>query len=241
MPQHCAAYDCKNRRTAQSRQQGITFHRFPKEQNRRKKWEVALRRKYFRATDESVLCCEHFKPEDFDRTGQTVRLRSDVIPSVFNFPAHLQTKKVKAARTSATSRRAEESLPVDLCQDAPVEPEESMPVDLCQDAPVEPEESLPVDLLSLCPDALDGPEPSPKPRPKRANISGVEKDHTFALPSCPVALKKRLIQATDNVITLEREMSNARKRELRARSHMTYAAIYRLVTSTLSREKSAAK
>uniref|UniRef100_A0A667XU29 THAP-type domain-containing protein n=1 Tax=Myripristis murdjan TaxID=586833 RepID=A0A667XU29_9TELE len=157
MPQHCAAYDCKNRRTAQSRQQGITFHRCPKEQNLRKKWEVALRRKHFRAMDESVLCCEHFKPEDFNRT---VGLRSDVIPSVFNFPAHLQTAGVSFR------------------------------------------------LFVFC-------------------ISNMLMTIIICVPATNILILMVLavgcideIKNDDNVITLEQEKSNARKRELRAKSHM---------------------
>uniref|UniRef100_A0AAQ4PZ14 THAP-type domain-containing protein n=1 Tax=Gasterosteus aculeatus aculeatus TaxID=481459 RepID=A0AAQ4PZ14_GASAC len=89
-PQHCAAYFCANRRTIASRARGITFHKFPKDKRVRKKWEVALRRDGFTASDSSVLCCEHFKQSDFDKTGQIVRLRDGVIPSVFSFPVHLQ-------------------------------------------------------------------------------------------------------------------------------------------------------
>ena len=66
------------------------FLRFPKNGERRRKWEVALRRDGFAATDTSLLCSEHFTSEDFDRTGQTVRLRDGVVPTIFNFPAHLQ-------------------------------------------------------------------------------------------------------------------------------------------------------
>uniref|UniRef100_A0A3P8UGS9 THAP-type domain-containing protein n=1 Tax=Amphiprion percula TaxID=161767 RepID=A0A3P8UGS9_AMPPE len=108
MPAHCAAYNCTVRRTIETRKRGITFHRFPRDYGRRRKWEVALRREGFAANDESVLCSNHFKPDEFDRAGQICRLRPDVIPSVFNFPAHLG--KPKATRTTATSRQAMESL-----------------------------------------------------------------------------------------------------------------------------------
>ncbi|XP_041864920.1 THAP domain-containing protein 6-like [Melanotaenia boesemani] len=111
MPGSCAAWGCKNRHTVQTRLRGITFHKFPKEAKLRKQWEIALRRKGFSASEYSLLCSEHFKPEDFDRTGQTVRLRDGTKPSVFSLPTHLQ-KKV-TTRTTQTSRKAEESLSVE--------------------------------------------------------------------------------------------------------------------------------
>uniref|UniRef100_A0A3P8WTI6 THAP-type domain-containing protein n=1 Tax=Cynoglossus semilaevis TaxID=244447 RepID=A0A3P8WTI6_CYNSE len=90
MPKSCSAWGCKNRCTRIARSRGITFHKFPKRVDIRKQWEVALKRNHFSATRASVLCSAHFRPEEFDCTGQTVRLRDGVIPSVFTFPAHLQ-------------------------------------------------------------------------------------------------------------------------------------------------------
>nr|XP_033487880.1 THAP domain-containing protein 6-like [Epinephelus lanceolatus] len=89
MPHSCAAWKCTNRFTVQTKSQGITFHRFPKDTARRKQWEAALRREGFSASSSSMLCSGHFKPEDFDRTGQTVRIRDGAVPSVFSFPVHL--------------------------------------------------------------------------------------------------------------------------------------------------------
>ncbi|XP_061587274.1 THAP domain-containing protein 6-like isoform X2 [Cololabis saira] len=108
MPGWCAANSCSNERTKENRSRGITFHKFPRDVEIRKKWEVALRREGFVATDHSIICSQHFKQADFDRTGQIVRLRDGVIPSLFNFPVHLQ-KSVKGRATS-TAREAEESL-----------------------------------------------------------------------------------------------------------------------------------
>lgn len=51
---------------------------------------MALRREGFSASSSSALCSQHFKPEEFDKTGQTVRIRDGAVPSVFSFPAHLQ-------------------------------------------------------------------------------------------------------------------------------------------------------
>ncbi|XP_041935680.1 THAP domain-containing protein 6 isoform X2 [Alosa sapidissima] len=110
MPEHCAAHSCSNRRTIANRARGITFHKFPKDKDVRKKWEVALRREGFTASASSVLCSKHFKQGDFDRTGQTVRLRDGVIPSVFSFPVRL--KRLEKGRATSTYRRAKERLPV---------------------------------------------------------------------------------------------------------------------------------
>ncbi|KAM4735671.1 THAP domain-containing protein 6-like [Anableps anableps] len=115
MPQHCAANFCSNRRTVDVRARGITFHKFPKDKDMRKKWEVSLRRKGFTASDSSVLCSEHFNQDDFDRTGQIVRLRDGVIPSIFSFLVNLQ--RPENCRTTVTSRGAEASLSV-ASQDA---------------------------------------------------------------------------------------------------------------------------
>ncbi|KAM8890212.1 THAP domain-containing protein 6-like isoform 3-T4 [Synchiropus picturatus] len=75
----------------------------------RTQWERAVKRRGFVAS--AVLCSEHFKADDFDRTGQTVRLRHGVTPSVFSFSSHLQ-KQVQP-RTTRNSRKTEDSPAVD--------------------------------------------------------------------------------------------------------------------------------
>ncbi|KAM4744106.1 THAP domain-containing protein 6-like [Anableps anableps] len=107
MPHSCAALDCTRRCTVQSRTSGITFHRFPKESGLRKRWVKALRRKGFSPNTSTRICSEHFKEEDFDRTGQTVRLRDGVVPSVFSFST--PPKKRRAAKTTKVSPKKEES------------------------------------------------------------------------------------------------------------------------------------
>ncbi|XP_013877229.1 THAP domain-containing protein 2 [Austrofundulus limnaeus] len=114
MPHSCAAWNCTNRFTAQTRSAGISFHRFPKHKKLRKQWETAVRREGLSASSSSVLCSEHFRPENFDRTGQTVRLRAGAVPSVFSFPAHLH--KPVATRTTQTSKKAQETPSLDCPQ-----------------------------------------------------------------------------------------------------------------------------
>uniref|UniRef100_A0A3P8WHW7 Si:ch73-130a3.4 n=1 Tax=Cynoglossus semilaevis TaxID=244447 RepID=A0A3P8WHW7_CYNSE len=88
MPESCSAWGCTNRRTRQNRSKGITFHRFPKKKDLRRQWEVAARRQVCSLSKSSVLCSEHFRQEDFDRTGQVVRIREGAKPSVFSFSSH---------------------------------------------------------------------------------------------------------------------------------------------------------
>jgi hypothetical protein len=80
------------------------FFRFP---HRRlavlKQWINNVRREGFKPSKTAVLCSEHFTPDCFDRTGQTVRLRQDVVPTLFSLPLHLhkvvKTRKPPCPRT----------------------------------------------------------------------------------------------------------------------------------------------
>ncbi|XP_076826510.1 protein cholesin isoform X2 [Brachyhypopomus gauderio] len=117
MPVFCAACGCNNRRSIETKSRGITFHKFPRVIDLRRQWEVAVRREGFVATESSKICSEHFKPDDFDRTGQIVRLRDGVTPTVFSFSSHLKRPVVK--RSTKPSRKAVENLPVDLSQHIP--------------------------------------------------------------------------------------------------------------------------
>lgn len=54
MPQ-CSALKCCNK--------GV--HIFPKDLNRRRKWENALRIKNFKASETARLCAAHFKEDDY--------------------------------------------------------------------------------------------------------------------------------------------------------------------------------
>ncbi|KAG7271338.1 hypothetical protein CRUP_037287 [Coryphaenoides rupestris] len=51
---------------------------FPKNNDLRKQWEVALRREGFTDSQLPKLCSEHFRQEDFDRTASGNQDNPDV-------------------------------------------------------------------------------------------------------------------------------------------------------------------
>lgn len=77
-----------------------------------KVWLVNLRRELFKPSKKTVVCCDHFTPESFDRTGQTIRLRKDAVPTRFDFPKHLQkkakTRKPPRCRTTIVTTNMED-------------------------------------------------------------------------------------------------------------------------------------
>lgn len=73
----------------------ITYNRFPHNEDRKLVWAKAVRResengRIWMPGPRDVLCSEHFKDEEFDKTGQTRRLKRSAVPSLFDYPPHLQ-------------------------------------------------------------------------------------------------------------------------------------------------------
>ncbi|PWA29097.1 hypothetical protein CCH79_00006337 [Gambusia affinis] len=191
MPHSCAALDCTKRCTVQTRTSGVTFHRFPKETNLRKRWVKAIRRKGFSPNTSTRLCSEHFKQEDFDRTGQTVRLREGVVPSIFSFST--PPKKRRAAKTTKALLKKEESKKV---ASAPPPPKQEPPP--CPDLPSQSVVTACLCLVVMLPCLI--------------------LDHSYALPPSLGDLKVKLCEALERVESLEREMRNAKDRERRAKN-----------------------
>ncbi|XP_037604678.1 uncharacterized protein si:ch73-130a3.4 isoform X3 [Sebastes umbrosus] len=183
MPDSCSAWGCKNRRTIQTKALGITFHN------------------------------EHFRLEDFDSTGQTVRIRDGAVPIAVSFPTHL--KRPMTTRTTQTSKRAAESLSVktEPLPDVPVttrsiqtskRAEESRSV-------TEPLPDVPVTTRTTrvsrrAEESRSVTEPLP------------DVDHTYALSASPEDLKVRLSEALARVESLERQVRNLKDRERRAKA-----------------------
>uniref|UniRef100_S4RAJ4 THAP-type domain-containing protein n=2 Tax=Petromyzontidae TaxID=7746 RepID=S4RAJ4_PETMA len=82
MPTTCAAFGCKS---VVSKNNDISFHRFPLDPLRRREWVRRVRRINFVPSRHTSLCSKHFHSSCFDRTGQTTRLRDNSLPSIFSF------------------------------------------------------------------------------------------------------------------------------------------------------------
>ncbi|XP_037794729.1 uncharacterized protein LOC119590058 isoform X2 [Penaeus monodon] len=88
----CSAFACTNRtgsKKSESTSKKITFHKFPKDLQRRQEWIQNLCRENYNPSCHATVCSQHFEDSCFDKTGQTVRLKQDAVPTIFAFPSHL--------------------------------------------------------------------------------------------------------------------------------------------------------
>uniref|UniRef100_A0A8K9X261 THAP-type domain-containing protein n=1 Tax=Oncorhynchus mykiss TaxID=8022 RepID=A0A8K9X261_ONCMY len=111
MPGRCSAFNCRNTfKNVKHKTNKVTFHSFPKRDPKRiKEWVGQMKWKDWQPTPHSLLCSEHFEERCMDRTGQTVRLRDDAIPTIFAFPSHLQKKVFSKLRQFPEDPVPEES------------------------------------------------------------------------------------------------------------------------------------
>ncbi|XP_034018655.1 THAP domain-containing protein 4-like isoform X2 [Thalassophryne amazonica] len=117
MPSECAHAFCKNMMVKGN---GLTFHRFPKNSERRMQWASKMGRPEGWAPKPwDLVCSAHFREEDFDRTGQNTRLRDNVVPFTCKILARLQksgkrdsslikSQEQKSTTRSSKKRAAEE-------------------------------------------------------------------------------------------------------------------------------------
>lgn len=98
MPHHCCVPHC----TSDSRQdscKNLSFHIFPQDEERVKKWIIAIRRDIgpgFKITKGTRVCSLHFTPDAYEPTTpyrKIRRLKKDSVPSVFSW-----TQPQKSAR-----------------------------------------------------------------------------------------------------------------------------------------------
>nr|XP_023668476.1 THAP domain-containing protein 6-like isoform X3 [Paramormyrops kingsleyae] len=214
MPDFCAAYGCSNQRNDKTKQQGITFHRFPNDKVRRQAWTAALRRKGFEPQSRTVICSCHFKPEDFDRTGQTTRLKEGAIPSVFKFPDRLS----KLPSTSRSCRKYKKA-----AAECPRPPARGLGgLDLSQESAAAECPRPPArghGGLDLSQESAAAECPRPQSRPPARGLGGLDlslesiSDHHYAFD--PAKAKHNIAEAQEQLEKLQRELRNAKDREKR--------------------------
>ncbi|XP_061474795.1 THAP domain-containing protein 7-like isoform X2 [Rhineura floridana] len=92
MVKYCAAYNCNNSDTKLNRKQGITFHRFPKDNTRKQEWATAVHRadpvsgSLWMPSEWDMICSQHFNPECFREINGKKFLKEGSCPSIFSFP-----------------------------------------------------------------------------------------------------------------------------------------------------------
>ena len=104
---HCCVPACTNH---SSITKGISYHKIPKDKQLRKSWISRLRRDNLPPVDNCYVCSDHFEKECFESdlieelTGEKKkkRLKSDAVPSIFNFPTSIPV--VSTSRTSSENR-----------------------------------------------------------------------------------------------------------------------------------------
>ncbi|XP_076465863.1 uncharacterized protein LOC143297409 isoform X2 [Babylonia areolata] len=99
----CAALKCRN---CPQKGSGITFHKFPRDPTQREEWVKAVKRENFKVSKFSRLCSSHFEESCLDRTGQTVRLRENAVPTIFDHspdPPKKRSVRKRPAADSSTS------------------------------------------------------------------------------------------------------------------------------------------
>ncbi|KAL0870843.1 hypothetical protein ABMA27_004687 [Loxostege sticticalis] len=73
----------KNTRTSSFKKDGITFHRFPKDPNRKAIWIEACRRdKKWYPPCKALMCSRHFEKMYFSIKNR-IRLMNDAVPTLY--------------------------------------------------------------------------------------------------------------------------------------------------------------
>ncbi|KAL6100393.1 uncharacterized protein ACO6RY_07551 [Pungitius sinensis] len=92
----CVVAGCRNRRTPGT---SLSFYRFPRDPERKRRWIAAVNRRGWEPNDGSRLCSTHFI------SGKQVKnpRSPDYVPSVFSPPANLEVPDKQEARVEAAN------------------------------------------------------------------------------------------------------------------------------------------
>ncbi|XP_049962320.1 THAP domain-containing protein 1-like [Schistocerca serialis cubense] len=101
MPAVCSAFNCTNR---SDKTTNISYYKFPlKDKEITKRWVINMKRENWFPTTASYLCSAHFEEKYMYHTNVQRRLLSKPVPTIFNFPPHLQ-KQDKVLRPQPRKR-----------------------------------------------------------------------------------------------------------------------------------------
>mgnify|MGYP005982137529 FL=1 len=121
MPRKCCVPGCNSNYDSEIKKGGpvVSAFRFPKDEERKKLWLLAIPRKDFSPTANSVVCMKHFSEDDIirydlyktkDGTTQQLllmcpKLKEDALPRIFpNLPKYL-TKEKSVVRNDPQERK----------------------------------------------------------------------------------------------------------------------------------------
>nr|XP_056705173.1 THAP domain-containing protein 6-like [Euleptes europaea] len=120
MVKYCAAYNCSNSDTKLNRKQGITFHRFPRDNRRKLEWARAICRvdpvsgSLWTPSVWDMICSQHFNPECFREINGKKFLKEGSCPSVFSFPD--DCKKINTPKKTRKNSKCVGAFDVPLFQ-----------------------------------------------------------------------------------------------------------------------------
>ncbi|XP_056871445.1 uncharacterized protein zgc:153292 isoform X1 [Takifugu flavidus] len=94
MGRYTCAYNCEH-----ASDSDVKFFKFPLYNPRKlKKWLTNMKLKDWTPSRFSVLCIDHFEEQYIDKTGKSVKLREDAVPTVFSStPGDPQKRNTKAS------------------------------------------------------------------------------------------------------------------------------------------------
>ncbi|KAJ8911259.1 hypothetical protein NQ315_015261 [Exocentrus adspersus] len=106
----CSAFGCKSRSDHSKDNNGVTFHRFPLNEDRKNEWIKNMRLADWKPTIHCRLCSKHFEKQFFFKSGKRICLRKDAVPTLFpELPKYMQPEKLlKRKRVQETERLLEE-------------------------------------------------------------------------------------------------------------------------------------
>ncbi|KAI5694260.1 hypothetical protein M8J75_013736 [Diaphorina citri] len=226
MSTYCSVHGCGNNSTVP----GITFHKFPINEQRRADWIAALNQTYWTPKKHSRICSKHFKEEDIDRTSLcVVRIRQNAKPTLFPANPYYAPPAFRMAQMSEESQRAPSLVfltplappPPQFTEESPTfhllttisQPQQPSPEQPQQPSPEESQRApCPVFLTPLAP-------PPPPPQ-------FTEESPTFHLLTPRSAKKKGFITPTTGkklktkLFNRERALKKERQRTYRLRKKL---------------------